>query len=120
MFFLTKRAFTVTKSNRFFPKISKIKFEGKSSTNPLAFRFYDSNKIIQGRTMKEWLRFSIAYWHTFRGNGTDIFGSPTLERPWNNLGGDVEDAKERAHAAFEFFTKLGTDYYAFHDRDIAP
>lgn len=70
--------------------------------------------------MKEWLRFSIAYWHTFRGNGTDIFGSPTLERPWNNLGGDVEDAKERAHAAFEFFTKLGTDYYAFHDRDIAP
>jgi len=118
---LFKRAFsTATKSGEFFPTVSKIQFEGPESTNPLAFRYYDKNKIVRGKTMAEWLRFSVVYWHTFRGTGLDIFGAPTLGRSWDNLGGDVAAARHRAHAAFEFFTKLGVDYYAFHDRDVAP
>merc|ERR1719487_1926728 len=107
-------------SNEYFKNISKIQFEGVKSKNPLSFRYYDKNRIIQGRSMKDWLRFSIVYWHTFRGTGLDIFGSPTLNRPWNNLDGNIEEAKQRAYAAFEFFTKIGVEYYTFHDRDIAP
>lgn len=110
---------SVSKSE-FFPTVQKIKYEGPHSTNPLAFKHYDDKKVVLGKTMRDWCRFSVAYWHTFRGTGLDIFGAPTLVRPWDNLGGDVEAAKDRAHAAFEFFTKLGVDYYAFHDRDVAP
>jgi len=117
---IIKRNFISKNSQEFFPSISKINFEGPKSNNPLAFRYYDSNRVVQGKTMKEWLRFSVAYWHTFRGTGLDIFGAPTLKRPWDNLGGNVEASKQRANAAFEFFTKLGVDYYTFHDRDVAP
>jgi len=117
---IVRRNLRTNKKLEFFPTISKINFEGSKSSNSLAFRYYDPSRVIQGKTMKEWLRFSVAYWHTFRGTGLDIFGAPTLKRPWDNIGGDVEAAKQRANAAFEFFTKLGVDYYTFHDRDVAP
>jgi len=115
-----RRSFGTASRSEFFPTVSKIKFEGAESRNPLAYRYYDADKVILGKSMRDWCRFSVVYWHTFRGSGLDIFGAPTLNRPWDNLGGDVEAAKDRAHAAFEFFTKLGVDYYAFHDRDVAP
>lgn len=118
---VSRRCFSSLSKSEFFPTVQKIKYEGASSTNPLAFRYYDENRVVLGKTMKEWCRFSVVYWHTFRGTGLDIFGAPTLERPWvNQSPGSVEEAKDRAHAAFEFFTKLGVDYYAFHDRDVAP
>jgi len=111
---------SVSIKSEFFPAISKIKFEGHKSSDPLSFRYYDPNQIIRGKTMKDWCRFSVAYWHTFRGTGLDIFGSPTLERTWDNIGGDVEAARDRVYAAFEFFKKLGVEYYCFHDTDVAP
>jgi xylose isomerase len=115
------RKFSTAMRSEFFPGVSKIQYEGPTSTNPLAYRYYDPDRVVRGKTMKDWLRFSVVYWHTFRGSGLDIFGAPTFtDRPWNNLGGDVEEAKDRAHAAFEFFTKLGVEYYAFHDIDVAP
>ena len=103
-----------------FPEIEKIQYEGPDSKNPLAYRWYDENKVIEGKTMKDHFRFSVVYWHTFRGNGSDPFGSPTLERPWDDGSESVENACNRARVAFEFMEKLGCPYYAFHDRDVAP
>ena len=103
-----------------FPQIEKIRFEGPDTTNPLAFRHYDEDAVVEGRTMKEHLRFSVVYWHTFRGTGADPFGPGCAERPWQLEDGTVEDAIKRAEMAFEFIEKLGAPYYAFHDRDIAP
>ena len=103
-----------------FPDIEKIRFEGPDSTNPLAFRHYDADAMIEGRSMKEHLRFSVVYWHTFRGAGADPFGPGCAERPWKLEDGTVEDAICRGEMAFEFIEKLGAPYYAFHDRDIAP
>lgn len=120
MYRLSRRSFAIKSNREFFPTVSKIQYEGPKSSNPLAFRYYDPNCVIQGKTMREWLRFSVAYWHTFRGTGLDIFGAPTLRRPWDNIGGNVEASKKRANAAFEFFTKLDVEYYTFHDRDVAP
>jgi xylose isomerase len=103
-----------------FPEIEKIKYEGPDSKNPLAFRWYDENEQVEGRTMKEHLRFSVVYWHTFRGTGSDPFGAPTMVRPWDDGSESVENACNRARAAFELFEKLGVPFYAFHDRDVAP
>ncbi|TVR46478.1 MAG: xylose isomerase [Puniceicoccaceae bacterium] len=103
-----------------FPKIPVIPFEGPESDNPLAFRHYNPDEVVDGKTMKEHLRFSIAYWHSFRGAGTDPFGGPTICRTWEAKGKPMEVAKKRLEAAFEFFTKLSSPYYCFHDRDIAP
>ena len=103
-----------------FPEIEKICFEGPDTTNPLAFRHYDEDAVVEGRTMKEHLRFSVVYWHTFRGAGADPFGPGCAERPWALEDGTVEDAIKRAEMAFEFIEKLGAPYYAFHDRDVAP
>ena len=103
-----------------FPDIEKIRFEGPDSTNPLAFRHYDADAMIEGCSMKEHLRFSVVYWHTFRGAGADPFGPGCAERPWKLEDGTVEDAICRGEMAFEFIEKLGAPYYAFHDRDIAP
>ena len=103
-----------------FPEIEKIRFEGPDTTNPLAFRHYDEDALVEGRTMKEHLRFSVVYWHTFRGAGADPFGPGCAERPWELEDGTVEDAIKRAEMAFEFIEKLGAPYYAFHDRDVAP
>jgi xylose isomerase len=103
-----------------FPEISRIPFEGRQSTNPLAFRYYDENEVVAGKKMKDHLRFSVVYWHTFRGTGSDPFGPGTALRPWDDDSNSVENAQQRARVAFEFIEKLGAPFYAFHDRDVAP
>lgn len=107
----------VTGTHEYFKGIGKIKFEGLQSDNPLAFRWYDENKIVAGKPLKEHLRFACAYWHSFCGSGADPFGEPTHLFPWNNKADAVERAKDKADAAFEFITKLGLPYYCFHDVD---
>jgi xylose isomerase len=103
-----------------FPKIKSIAYEGPSSDNPLAFRHYNPREIIGGKTLKEQMRFSIAYWHSFRGVGGDPFGPGTIVRPWEKGKDPVSVAKVRMDAAFEFFSKIQAPFWAFHDRDIAP
>jgi xylose isomerase len=103
-----------------FPDIEKIPFEGSQSKNPLAFKHYDAEEIVAGKTMREHLRFSVVYWHTFRGAGSDPFGPGTMQRPWDDGSNSVGNAQKRARVAFEFIEKLGVPFYAFHDRDIAP
>ncbi len=103
-----------------FPEIDRIRFEGPDSTNPLAFRHYDADEVVEGKTMAEHLRFSVVYWHTFRGQGADPFGPGTALRPWEDGTDSVENAQNRVRVAFEFIEKLGAPYYAFHDRDVAP
>ena len=103
-----------------FPEIGKIQYEGPTSKNPLAFRHYNAEEVVAGCAMKDHLRFSVAYWHTFRGGGADPFGAPTALRPWDDGSESVENAIQRVRVAFEFFEKLGNPFYAFHDRDIAP
>jgi xylose isomerase len=107
--------------HKFFPKVEKtIAYEGKDSKNPLAFRYYNKDQKVGNKTMAEHLRFSVAYWHTFKGNGKDIFGDPSITREWDKASDPMVRAKDTLEAAFEFFQKLGVDYYCFHDRDIAP
>ena len=103
-----------------FPNISKIKYEGPKSRNPLAFKWYNPEEVVEGKTMKDHLRFSVTYWHTFRGMGADMFGVGTAIRPWESCSDSVENAKNRVRVAFEFIEKLGAPFYAFHDRDVAP
>ncbi len=102
----------------FFPGIGKIKFEGKESKNPLSFKYYDEKKVIAGKTLKEHMRFAMAYWHTMTGTGGDPFGPGTKILPWNSKKDDVEKAKDRMDAAFEFTSKMGIPYYCFHDFDL--
>lgn len=105
----------------YFNHFEKVKFEGKLSKNPFSFKFYNENEIILGKTMKEQLKFSMAYWHTMTGTGSDPFGGKTMERPWDIDGEDeMVNAKKRIDVAFEFMQLLGIDYFCFHDRDIAP
>ena len=103
-----------------FPEIKKIQFEGPTTKNPLAFKHYNPDEVVEGKTMKEHLRFSVTYWHTFRGAGADMFGSGTAVRPWDDGSNSLENAKNRVRVAFEFIEKLGAPFYAFHDRDVAP
>ncbi len=110
---------TITLGNKeFFKGIPQIKYEGPQSDNPLAFRWYDENKIVGGKTMKETLRFACAYWHSFVGNGADPFGEPTHIFPWNEKPDPIERAKDKMDAAFEFITKMNLPYYCFHDVDV--
>ena len=104
----------------YFPNIKKIEYEGRDSDNPLAFKFYDSERIVSGKPMREHLKFAVAYWHTFCGTGGDPFGPGTKNFPWEVPGNSMQSAYARLDAAFEFFTKLGVEYYCFHDRDLAP
>ncbi|MEX3070467.1 xylose isomerase [Vibrio alginolyticus] len=104
----------------FFKHINKIKFEGNQTTNPLAFRHYDEDRIILGKSMKEHLRFAACYWHNFRWGGADIFGDGTFDHEWLKISDPMEQARAKADAAFEFFSKLGVPYYCFHDTDVAP
>src|SRR5210317_196318 len=107
-----------TGSKEYFPGIEKIEFEGRESDNPLAFKWYDENAVVGGKTMKEHFRFAVAYWHTFCGTGGDPFGSGTHAFPWFD-GADAESrARNKMDAAFEFITKLGVPYYCFHDYDL--
>jgi xylose isomerase len=103
-----------------FPRIPKIAYAGTTGTKALAFRHYNPDEVIDGRTMSEHLRFSIAYWHAFRGTGSDPFGPGTIQRPWEKGSDPVSIAKVRMDAAFEFFQKIRAPFWAFHDRDIAP
>ncbi|WP_019616016.1 xylose isomerase [Psychromonas ossibalaenae] len=104
----------------FFKTVKKINFEGKESTNPLSFHHYDADKMILGKSMKEHLRFAACYWHNFCWNGSDVFGAGTFERPWQQSNNQMEIARMKADAAFEFFSKLNVPYYCFHDTDVAP
>jgi len=107
--------------NKYFSKINKpIPYEGKDSKNPFAFKFYNKNQRVGTKTMGEHLRFSVAYWHSLMGNGSDMFGGPSFEREWRTASDPMDRAKATLEAAFEFFQKLGVDFYCFHDRDIAP
>jgi xylose isomerase len=103
-----------------FPEIDGIRYEGPHSTNPLSFRWYNPLEPVEGMPMKQHLRFSVAYWHTFRGTGSDPFGSATAVRPWDDGSSTLDNAVRRVRVAFEFMQKLGVEFYAFHDRDLAP
>ncbi len=110
---------TYTTGNKeFFKGIDRIKFEGRDSDNPLAFKFYDENKVIAGKTLKEHMRFAVAYWHSFCGTGDDPFGPGTQIFPWAQASDPIVMAKEKMDAAFEFITKLGIPFYCFHDFDL--
>ena len=100
----------ITGEKEYFKSIGQIKFEGTQSDNPLAYRWYDENKVIAGKTMKDHLRFAVAYWHSFCGNGADPFGEPTHIFAWNEIQDSVERAKAKMDAAFEFITKLNLPY----------
>jgi xylose isomerase len=103
-----------------FPNVDKITFEGSCSRNPLAFKHYNPDEIVEGKTMHEHLRFAVVYWHTFRGTGSDPFGAGTMQRPWDDGSNSVSNAQRRACVAFEFIEKLGAPFYCWHDRDVAP
>ncbi len=102
----------------YYKGIGKIKFEGRESDNPLAFKFYDPERVVAGKTMSEHFKFAIAYWHTFCGQGADPFGPGTQNFEWDQSSDPIQAAKDKADAAFEFITKMGFDYFCFHDYDL--
>jgi xylose isomerase len=103
-----------------FPDVKPISYDGPNTKNALAFRHYNADEKVEGKPMRDHLRFSVAYWHTFRGTGSDPFGAATMVRPWDDGSNSVENAQNRVRAAFEFFEKLTAPFYTFHDRDVAP
>ncbi|WP_299214259.1 xylose isomerase [uncultured Dokdonia sp.] len=105
-------------SREYFKGIEKIAYEGKESDNPLAYKYYDPNKVVAGKTMREHFKFAIAYWHTFCGQGADPFGPGTQNFPWDQSSDPIQAAKDKADAAFEFISKLGFEYFCFHDFDL--
>ena len=105
-------------TREFFPEIGKIPFEGKDSRNPLAFRYYDAEKIVLGKTMKDWFKFAMAWWHTLCAEGADQFGGGTKTFPWNEAACPIQAAKDKVDAGFEFMQKMGIGYYCFHDVDL--
>ena len=104
----------------YFPGIDKIEYEGPETDNFLAFRYYDENREVAGKKMKDHFRFAVAYWHSFVNENSDPFGVGTRDLPWNRSSGPMDNARRRLDAAFEFITKLGVPFYCFHDRDLAP
>ena len=108
----------ITGKKQYFKNIPEIKYEGPKSDNPFAFRWYDENKKVAGKTMKEFFKFACAYWHSFNGNGSDPFGEPTHIFPWNDKEDPIKRAKDKMDAAFEFITKMNLPYYCFHDVDV--
>lgn len=114
-----KKAAQIPK-REFFKGIPKIQYEGPKSKNPLAFKHYNPDELVDGKPMKEHLRFAVAYWHTIRNQLADMFGAGTAIRPWEDGTNSMEMARTRVRVAFEFMEKLGVEYYTFHDRDIAP
>ena len=105
-------------NKEFFPGIGKIKFEGPKSRNPLTFKWYDENRVVAGKPMKDYMRFAVAYWHTLCGDGGDPFGPGTKQFPWDVASDPMDNAKDKMDAAFEFMTKLGAPFYCFHDTDV--
>lgn len=111
----------ILKENKeYFPSIASIHYEGPDSKNPMAFKWYNADQVVLGKTMKEYLRYAIAYWHSFCGDGQDIFaiGHPTQLRPWNKAKNPMDAAKDKLDAAFEFIGKIGAPFYCFHDTDL--
>jgi xylose isomerase len=108
----------LTGNKEFYKGIDAIQFEGKDSDNPLAFKYYDPARVVAGKTMREHFKFAIAYWHTFCGQGSDPFGPGTQNFPWDQSSDPIQAAKDKADAAFEFITKIGFDYFCFHDYDL--
>lgn len=105
----------------YFPEVAtKVQYEGPTTKNHLAFRHYNPDEVVEGKAMKDWFRFAVAYWHAFRGAGADPFGPGCAIRPWEDGTDSIENAQRRVRVGFEFFTKLGVDFYCFHDRDVAP
>lgn len=104
----------------YFAGIGPIRYAGPDSHDPLSYRYYEPERVVAGKTMAEHFRFSVAYWHTFRGTGMDPFGLPTLARPWDDGSDSVDNALRRLRVAFAFIRKLGLGFYCFHDRDLAP
>lgn len=105
-------------NKEYYKGIPEIKFEGKESDNPLAFKYYNPEQVVAGKTMKEWFKFSVAYWHTFCAKGGDPFGTDTMSFEWDKSSDAIQAAKDKADAAFEFITKMGFGYYCFHDVDL--
>ena len=105
-------------TKEFFPEIGKIPFEGKDSRNPLAFRYYDAEKVVLGKKMKDWFKFAMAWWHTLCAEGADQFGGGTKTFPWNDAACPLQAAKDKVDAGFEFMQKMGIGYYCFHDVDL--
>ena len=105
-------------NKEYFKGINKIQFEGKESDNPLAFKYYNPEQVVAGKKMKEWFKFSIAYWHSFCGQGSDPFGPGTQNFEWDKASNPIQAAKDKADAAFEFINKMGFDYFCFHDFDL--
>ncbi|MFV0395057.1 MAG: xylose isomerase [Coprobacillaceae bacterium] len=101
-------------------KIGNIKYDGPMSIDPFAFKEYNKNEVVAGKTMAEHLKFAMSYWHTFNAMGDDPFGGPTMDREWDHTDSIIARAKERVYASFEFMEKLGLDYFCFHDVDILP
>ena len=107
--------------SKFFKNVTKIRYEGPDSKNPLSFKFYNATEKIGKKTMEQHLRFSVAYWHSFKGGGIDPFGTaPVYDRPWDQSNDPMQRAEDTMQAAFEFVTKLGIPFYCWHDRDISP
>jgi len=107
-------------SNQYFPGVPKIKFEGPKSKNPLAFKHYNPDELVEGKSMREHLRFAAAYWHVMRNPLADPFGGGTALMPWDDGSNSVANAQKRVRVFFEFLEKIDIDYYCFHDRDVAP
>ena len=105
-------------TKEYFKGIENITFEGKDSDNPLSFKYYNPEQVIAGKTMREHFKFAIAYWHTFCGQGSDPFGPGTQNFPWDQASDPIQAAKDKADAAFEFISKMGFDYFCFHDFDL--
>jgi xylose isomerase len=108
----------ITGDKPYFKNVGQIKYEGPKTDNPLAFRYYDADQVVAGKTMSDHFRFAVAYWHTLCGTGGDPFGPGTKHFPWANAANPIQNAKDKMDAAFEFITKIGIPYYCFHDFDL--
>jgi xylose isomerase len=108
----------LTGAKTFFPEVEFVPFEGKDSDNPFAFKYYNPEQLISGKSMADHFRFAIAYWHSFCGNGSDPFGMPTRNMPWLSANNPLDRAKDKMDAAFEFITKIQAPYFCFHDFDL--
>jgi xylose isomerase len=104
----------------YFPEVEQVTFEGRDSDNPLSFKWYEKDRLVASTSMADHLRFAVAYWHTMKNQGADPFGEATMDRLWNGFSAPLDRARATSDAAFEFISKLGVDYYCFHDRDLAP
>ena len=105
-------------NKEYFPELGKIRFEGKDSKNPLAYRYYNPDQVVCGKPMKDWFKFAMAWWHTLCAEGADQFGGGTKSFPWNVGATPLERARNKMDAGFEIMQKLGIEYYCFHDVDL--